>query len=173
MGKQKMSAIEGHNGPYVTPITVRSRLVPPEWIDYNGHMNVAYYVMAMDDAIDVFLDEELGIGEAHTSRTRQGPYALQSHIQYLDELLEGDSFSVTIRMIDYDAKRMHLFVEVLKDGALAATCEQMLMNVDLKNRRSTPYPNWAQARMATMQQAHEALPRPTQLGAPIGIRRKG
>ncbi|MBL4872668.1 MAG: thioesterase family protein [Rhodobacteraceae bacterium] len=167
-----MTPFEGHDGPYAAPVTLANRKVPAEWIDYNGHMNVAYYVMAIDQALDRFLEDELGIGEAHAARVRQGPYALQSHVQYLGELLEGVLFSVAVRMIDCDAKRMHVFVELRAGGAVAATCEQLMMNVDLETRRSTPYPDWAQARMAVMLKAHAALERPAQLGAAIGIRRK-
>ncbi len=170
-----MTAFEGHDAPFDAPVTLAARQVPAEWIDYNGHMNVAYYTMAFDQALDDFLENELGIGEAHAARVRQGPYALQSHIHYLDELLEGESFVIRVRMIDHDAKRMHLFAELFNtdDDRLAATCEQMLMNVDLETRRSTPYPDWAQARMADMLAAHKVLEVPAQLGAPLGIRRKG
>lgn len=170
-----MTGHEGHDAPFAAPVDLPARQVPAEWIDYNGHMNVAYYVMAIDQALDRFLEDELGIGEAHAARVRQGPYALQSHIHYLSELLEGDSFIVSVRMIDCDAKRMHLFIELLnaQGRKLAATCEQVLMNVDLKTRRSTPYPDWAQVRMRAMLAAHKVLEAPVQLGAPIGIRRKG
>lgn len=170
-----MTAVEGHDAPYQAPVTLAARKIPPEWIDYNGHMNVAYYTMAIDQTLDDFLEQELGIGEGHTARVRQGPYALQSHIQYLGEMLEGESFIPHVRLIDFDAKRLHLFVELFNTNGqrLAATCEQLLMNVDLETRRSTPYPDWAQDRMRAMLQAHGALKRPAQLGAPLGIRRKG
>lgn len=170
-----MPAFEGHDAAYDAPVNLPEREVPAEWIDYNGHMNVAYYVMAIDQALDQFLENELGIGEKHAARVRQGPYALQSHVHYLDEMLQGERFIVSVRLVDCDAKRMHLFIELLNaDGhTVAATCEQMLMNVDLETRRSTPYPGWAQARMAAMLKAHSVLERPVQLGAPIGIRRKG
>ncbi len=170
-----MTPFEGHDGPYNAPVDLPEREVPAEWIDYNGHMNVAYYVMAIDQALDKFLEDELGIGETHAARVRQGPYALQSHVHYLDEMLEGERFIVSVRLVDCDTKRMHLFIELLNaDGrTVAATCEQMLMNVDLETRRSTPYPDWAQVRMSAMLAAHSGLKRPTQMGAPIGIRRKG
>ena len=168
-----MTPLEGHDGPYEAPVMLSARTVPPEWIDYNGHMNVAYYIMAIDQALDGFLENELGIGEKHAARVRQGPYALQSHVHFLGELLEGARFRVAVRLIDCDAKRIHLFVELFSEAEdLAATCEQVLMNVDLETRRSTPYPDWAQKRMAAMLAAHSVLPPPDQLGAPIGIRRK-
>ena len=146
----------------------------PEWIDYNGHMNVAYYTLAFDHAIDRLLEDHLGIGETHVREARQGPYALQAHVHYLDELLEGDPFTFTALLIDCDHKRMHLFLEMRKaDGSVAATMEEMLMNVDLEARRSVPYPDWAQARMARMKEAHAAVPRPVQVARPLGIGRKG
>jgi len=170
-----MTATEGHDAPFDAPVMLAARKVPADWIDYNGHMNVAYYTMAIDQALDDFLESELGIGEKHAARKRQGPYALQSHIHYLDEILEGEQFSVEVRLVDCDAKRMHLFIALYNtDGhRLAATCEQMLMNVDLETRRPTPYPDWAQRRMQEMLTAHSHLERPKQLGAPLGIRRKG
>ena len=45
------------------PIRTSTRTVPPEWIDYNGHMNVAYYTMAFDQAADEILEGYLGVGE--------------------------------------------------------------------------------------------------------------
>lgn len=170
-----MTAFEGHDTPYSAPVTLPTREVPADWIDYNGHMNVAYYVMAIDQALDAFLETELGVGETHVARVRQGPYALQMQVHYLDEMLEGERFYCAVRLVDCDAKRMHVFVELLKaDGdVLAATCEQLLMNVDLETRRSTPYPEWVQVRMQDMLTAHAGLERPAQLGAIIGIRRKG
>ncbi|QHQ34062.1 thioesterase family protein [Algicella marina] len=164
----------GHDGPYAAPVVVPERAVPADWIDYNGHMNVAYYTMAFDKAVDAMLETELGVGEAHVAAAGQGPYALQSMICYLGELLEGELFSIAVQLVDCDAKRLHLMLEMRKrDGTLAATCEQMLMNVDLTTRRSTPYPDWALARMQRMLADHGGLDRPAQMGQKIGIRRKG
>lgn len=165
---------EGHDGPYTAPCRTPTRAVPSDWIDYNGHMNVAYYTMAVDQAIDVFLEQELGLGESRAARVRQGPYALQSSIHFLDEMKEGERFCVDIQLIDHDTKRVHLFCRLVRerDGAIAATVEQLLMNVDLTLRRSCPYPAWGVARCARMLERHSTLPVPVTLGASIGIRRK-
>lgn len=164
----------GHDGPYAAPIIITGQQVQPEWIDYNGHMNVAYYTLAIDTAIDGFLQDELGIGEAFAASARMGPYSMQANYRYLDEMHEGDMFSVRVTLLDHDRKRMHLFMEVVKSpsGAIAATMETLLMNVDLEARRSADYPDWAQARLARLQTAHDALPRPEGAGATLGIRRK-
>ncbi len=169
-----MNIPTGHDGPYAAPIKLGKKRVLPAWIDYNGHMNVAYYTMAFDSAIDEFLEQELGMGEAYAAQVKQGPYSLQNNISYFAELLEGAEFHIEIRLIDHDAKRMHLYSELLNGaGEVAAICEGMLMNVDHINRRSTPYGAKTQARLARMQADHAALPRPKALGAVIGIRRKG
>ena len=156
------------------PVMAGKRKVPPEWIDYNGHMNVAYYTVAFDNAVDVLLDRSLGIGESYVKRAQRGPYVLQNHLHYLGELLEGESFEIAIRILDWDAKRLHLFLEMTNEaGEVCATSEQLLMNVDLTTRRSAPYEEWAAARIGALGAAQAGLPRPPQAGAPLGIRRKG
>ncbi len=164
----------GHSGPYDAPVKLATHYVQPDWIDYNGHMNVAYYTMAFDSAIDEFLEQELGMGESHAAAVNEGPYSLQNNVSYYAELLEGAGFQINVRLVDHDQKRMHLFMEMINEaGDLAAACEGMLMNVDHITRRSTPYANWVMERLASMQASHNALPRPAGLGAVIGIRKKG
>jgi acyl-CoA thioester hydrolase len=156
------------------PIRTRTRRVPAEWIDYNGHMNVAYFTMAFDQALDEVLDERIGIGENLAREGRMGPMALQTQIHYLGELLEGAEFACDFLLLDADHKRMHMFVTMidLAAGHPAATYEQLTMNVDLAARRSAPYPDWALARIERLKAAHAGLPRPDQVGNPLGIRRR-
>ena len=164
----------GHDGPYPAPVEIGGQRVLADWIDYNGHMNVAYCTLAIDRGIDRFLEDHLGIGEKFAAAARMGPYSLQANYHYLDEMHEGDGFGVRVTLLDHDRKRLHLFMEVVRDdtGAVVATMETLLMNVDLEARRSVDYPDWAQTRLANMQKAHDRLPRPAQVGASIGIRRK-
>ena len=155
------------------PIRTATRRVPPEWIDYNGHMNVAYYVMAIDQALDEAFDE-LGMGVALVESHRMGPMALVNQIHYLDELLEGQHYYCEFQILDGDHKRIHLFVTMyhVEKGTVAATYESLSMNVDLEKRRSTDYPPEVQRRVIALREAHASLPRPPQAGATIGIRRK-
>ena len=166
---------DGHDGPYAAPIAIGPATVQPGWIDYNGHMNVAYYTLAVDNALDEFLENTLGLGESFVARQRMGPYSLQSSVQYLGELREGDEFSFEILLLDYDQKRMHLCITMLDvaQGSIAAIVETLAINVDLNTRRSTPYHDWTLARLAALRAAHEAAPRPETLGRPLGIRRAG
>ncbi len=156
-----------------SPITTSPKTVPASWIDYNGHMNVSYYSMAFDQAIDEVFETVLGIGISHTKKVGQGPYVLQNNLHYLDELLEAAEFTINLQLVDHDAKRLHLFLEMVNaKGSVCATSEQLLMNVDLTTRRSTPYSDWVSQRLMFLQDAHDKLPKPEHLGAKLGIRRK-
>jgi len=164
----------GHDGPYPAPIVVSDRKVESDWIDFNGHMNVGYYGIAFDLASDVLFEDYLGLGWEYVERAGQGSFVLQAHTHFVNELREGETFSVRFRLIDHDRKRLHFFAEMLRDadGALCATQEVLSMNVDHATRRSAEYPEWAVARFARMKADHAGLEPPAQLGAPIGIRRK-
>jgi len=155
------------------PLRMSRRQVLPEWIDYNGHMNVSYYTLAFDQAFDEFLEDYIGIGASYVARSRFGPMSLQQHIHYVGELLEDQGFFVDIRVIDADQKRIHLYGEMIAEEgeALAAVFEGLSINVDLDARRSAAYPDFAADRMARLIQAQSALPRPSRLGQPLGIRR--
>lgn len=155
------------------PLRSATQTVEAGWIDYNGHMNVAYYTMAFDRALDDVYDR-LGIGPELVRRHNMGPMALQTQIHYLAELLEGEAFRVLVRVVDADAKRVHIFAEMIRarDGARSATYESLTLNVDLAARRSAPFPADAAARVEAVRAAHAGLPRPAELGAPLGIRRR-
>lgn len=77
--------------PSNAPLRTASRTVPSEWIDYNGHMNVAYYVMAFDQSLDEVFTA-LGIGEEAAAARAMGSMALQTQICYTGELHEGEAF---------------------------------------------------------------------------------
>ncbi|MEM9050102.1 MAG: thioesterase family protein [Pseudomonadota bacterium] len=154
------------------PERMGEQTVLPGWIDYNGHMNVAYYLVAFDRGLDV-LFEALGIGESFVSEARMGPFALQTHMHFLAELAEGERFYTRALVLDVDHKRVHLFCEMLRsrDETLCATMEQVTMNVDLTTRRSAAYPDWAFAKLSALRNAHADLPRPAQVGAALELRR--
>lgn len=155
-------------------ITSKVRRVPDDWIDYNSHMNLAYYVMAFDEALDVMLDQELGVGPSYARASNAGPFALQNHVHYLGELLAGDAFVCRFLLLDADAKRLHIAgsMQRLNDNATVCVMEQVLVNVDHETRRSAPYPADIQARITALAAAHGSVPRPAQIGRPIGLKRR-
>ena len=86
----------GHDGPYNTPIILSEKIVLKDWIDYNSHMNVAFYTLAFDKSLDEFLEETLGIGETHAFQNKQGPFVLQAHYYYLNEMSLDEKFNVRL-----------------------------------------------------------------------------
>ena len=146
--------------------------VAPEWIDYNGHMNVAYYVLAFDRATDLLFDY-LGLGEAYRRATNRSIFALEAHVTYERELREGEAFAVGTRLIDADRKRLHLFHAMTKADSpdIASTMEVMGLHIDLAGPRSTAIPDEAYAKVEALLAAHRQFPAPPQLGRKIGIRR--
>ena len=166
------SPVSGHDGPYPAPVEIAQQSVRPDWIDYNGHMNVGYYGIAFDKASDVLLSMHLGVGVEYVEATGQGPYVLQSHQHYLNEMKLDEAFCVRFRLIDHDTKRLHLFGDMVsrQSGNICATQEVMVMNVDHQTGRSAAYPDWAVQRFARMKADHAGLVRPSQLGKALGIR---
>jgi acyl-CoA thioester hydrolase len=142
--------------------------VLPEWIDYNGHMNVAYYVLVFDRGTDGLLDR-LGLGEAYRRSSNFTLYALEAHVSYLREVRVGDPLVVTTQLVAGDAKRLHFFhfMHHAEAGYLAATEELMTLHVDLTGPRAAPIPAAEAARVAALLEEHRALPAPPQLGRSI------
>jgi acyl-CoA thioester hydrolase len=116
--------------------------VLPEWIDVNDHMNVAYYVLAFDLGVDR-LWEQFGITDEYMRDRRGSTFAVESHITYLNELLEGEPYIVTSQLLGFDEKRIHQFMRLYhaQSNALAATAEWMNLHVSLDSRRVCPWPD--------------------------------
>lgn len=155
------------------PIECPPRKVEPAWVDLNGHMNMAYYHLLFDESLDKAFTE-LGIGWDYTQSGEGSSFTAEVHVCYLNELKEGEPVRITYQLLDWDAKRIHIFGHMhhAEKGYLAATSEQMCVHVDMTTRRVSPFPDAVQTKIATMMEAHENLPRPEQAGRIIGIRRK-
>ena len=149
-----------------------SQTVLPEWIDHNGHMNVAFYVLAFDLATDEFY-EGLNIGLTH-QETGFSVFTLGMNVDYLAELFEGDPIRVETKLVDFDHKRVHYIHMMIhaEKGFLAATNECLGMHVGYESRKSEPFPEAVQADLAKMLAAHNTLEMPKQVGRKLGIRRK-
>lgn len=141
-------------GLLAAPFPSHPGLVRPDWIDHNGHLNLAYYVVLMDAATDAVWNA-VGLGAAYQSATGCGTFAVETHTMYVAELREGDSTEARSFLLDVDAKRLHVAHELLKagDGAVAARQELIYLNVDLTTRRVVP---WRAETLATLQAACHA-----------------
>ena len=129
-------------GPRIAaPFPSRPGRVRPEWIDHNGHLNLAYYIVLFDEATDA-LWQAVGLEEAYRARTGLGTFAVETHTLYLGELVDGDATAAVSWVLAVDGKRLHVAHELRRerDGAVAARQELMYLTVDLTTRRSVPWP---------------------------------
>ena len=160
-------------GTYPGPLIAPPMQVIEDWIDYNGHMNMAFYNVVFDKSVDaLFL--ELGIGEDYVTTEKASVFTAEIHVTYAQELALGDPIRVTCQLLDYDAKRIHLFMEMYhaEKGYLAATMEQIGIHVSMETRRSAPFPDHLMTELEALRTSHAALPVPPQVGRVIGIPRK-
>lgn len=147
--------------------------VRKEWIDYNGHMNVAFYVLAFDLALDVVY-ERMGIGEPYVRSQNKTTFSLEGHTHWLREMQLGDPMHFTVRLLDFDAKRLHFYMEMFhaEKRYLAATYEMLTMHINLDRRRSEPFSRELLDMFRRIMESQSHLPRPEYAGTTIGIRRK-
>jgi acyl-CoA thioester hydrolase len=146
--------------------------VEPQWIDYNGHLNLAYYQVLFDRATDgVFAT--LGIGAGYAAARNLSMFALEVHISYLREIGEGEEVYVDSQILDHDDKRLHIFQTLIRaeDGFVSATCEIMQLHVDMAIRRAAPFPADRMQAITACAAAHAGLPVPERAGRRIGIPR--
>jgi acyl-CoA thioester hydrolase len=154
------------------PLMSREMSVEKEWIDYNGHMNMAYYNVLFDRGSDEAFDA-LGVGAAYARERRLTTYTAEIHVCYVRELHLADPVRVSFQLIDHDEKRLHHYAEIRHaEGWLAATSEVLTLHVDMAGPKVSPFPPDIKARIEAMQAAHASLPRPERIGRSIGIRRK-
>jgi acyl-CoA thioester hydrolase len=146
--------------------------VLPEWIDVNGHMNVAYYVLAFDKAVDS-LWAELGITDEYIERTGGSTFAVEGHVTWQRELCEAEPYRVTSQILAYDEKRIHQFQRMYhaEKGFLAATAEWLNLHVDLKTRRVSPWPDFVIESLATFTETQQGLGYPAEAGRRMTVRK--
>ena len=158
------------NEPFPAPFECPVARVERDWIDYNGHLNMAYYHVLFDRALDAAYDA-LGIGEGYLDETGCSHFTLEVHVGYQREVRLEDPLRITWQLIAHDHKRLHFFEAMhhAEEGWLAATSEQLAIHVDMGTRRSAPFPDAVAARLAEVQRRHAALETPAQAGRRIGL----
>ena len=155
------------------PLFTSSATVLPEWIDYNGHMNMGYYLVAFDHiATDQFYDS-MNIGVAQKQAAGKTTFTLGANIDFIREVHKGDSLRLTTQLVDFDHKRLH-YIHCMyhaDHNYLAATNECLGMYIDLETRRSTSFTEEQMARFQQELQRGQQFPVPVEFGRKLGIRR--
>jgi len=157
---------------FAAPIVCPTLSVLDDWIDYNGHLNMAFYNVIFDKGVDHVYDQ-LGIGEDYARSGEGSCFTLEVHLHYLQELSLNDEIEVHFQLLDYDHKRLHFFEQMYhkKAGYLAATSEQIAMHVDMRSRRAAPFPDAILANIKSLHESHTRLDTPAQVGHVIQIKR--
>lgn len=150
--------------------------VCPEWLDHNGHMNVAAYLKAFDTAVCAFCTR-IGIGPDRIATTGYTVFVGQANLLYRREIHAGDRLAVTLRLVALASDRVHLLMGMHRENDVrqgpAAVCEQLLVCVRLDSRRPSPFPADVAATLIALSEEDAALPQPQLRCGAVAIRRPG
>jgi acyl-CoA thioester hydrolase len=144
------------------PVIEHEDIVRPEWIDSNGHMNLAYYVVVFDLATDA-LYRALNIGDAYREASGNSCFTAETHTLYEREVQLGDKLLVRAWLLGADTKRLHYFHEMFHtaSGERCAAQELMALHIDMSVRRVAAYPldKYAALQQAVKEYAPATLPK--------------
>jgi acyl-CoA thioester hydrolase len=148
------------------------RTVPPEWIDYIGHMMDAYYFVAFTEATEAFLDH-LGLGEQYRAGSGCGMYTVESHLCFSKSVRAGAALAYDSQLLGCDDRRLHVFHRMSASpcGDVAATNELMFLHVDIASERVVPMPAGRRRAVSRLAAAHAALAAPAGAGRRIQLSR--
>ena len=122
------------------PVHIDTRKIIKEWIDYNGHMNMTYYVLIFDQAWENILNK-FQMGGENAEESKRTTMVVETRTTYDSEVKEGDEVEVYVSYFDHDKKRLHLKCEMYekKTKKLSATMENLSLYIDLDKRKVTEF----------------------------------
>lgn len=147
-----------------------TRTVPEEFIDVNGHMNIGRYLEVASSGLWMST-ASIGLGEGYIDERNLSTFTVEHHLRYLSELRLGDELTVHTRILERSDKIIHTIVFVLDRTreALAATCETVLIHIDLGTRRPVSFPDDIAKGLDTLIDDH-AVAWPAPLSGSMGVR---
>ena len=145
--------------------------VSKEWVDYNGHMNDAAYAKVFSLSADELIDS-IGLDAEARGKYGYTIFTLETHLCYLKEAQENEKLSIGVRLLDRDAKRIHVFFTMENEsGDEVATSEQLLMGMDASQGRPAAFPEAVGTAIEKLWHEQKNLEVPKQAGRKIEIRR--
>ena len=119
---------------------LKSFSVKQEWVDYNNHMNMAYYVLIFDQALEVAL-EKFKMGESAAKDLNRSTMVVETNTKYLSEVKQGEKLDINMTYFDHDKKRLHLKMEMIEKSKkkISATIEWISLYIDLSHRKVTDF----------------------------------
>ncbi len=147
--------------------------VKTEWVDYNGHFNMGYYLVAFDHASEEVTDAG---GFTAEGRTASGKtvFVVETHVIYRQEVKPGQAFRITTQVLGVDAKRLHVWHSLYAEGSEtpAAFNEVMMICVTRENPAVTSWPEATYAAFKEIAAAHAVLPIPPEAGRKVSMERR-
>ena len=158
---------------FFAPFVSSLMRVEPQWIDYNGHLNMAYYNVLFDRAVDEVY-ELVGVGADYLKDHKHSTFTAEVHVRYVRELHENDPVRVTFQLLDFDSKRFHYFEQLFHatEGWVSATSENMTLHVNMTTKKVASFSPKIMRTLAHMKAAHARLPRPEAAGQRIAMPQK-
>ena len=123
-------------------VYLKSQKILNKWVDYNNHLNMAYYVLIFDEAWEVML-EQFKMGSHSAETTNRSTMVVETNTQYISEVKENDEVDIMLTFFNHDKKRLHLKLEMIekKTQKLSATMEWISLYIDLDIRKVTEFEN--------------------------------
>lgn len=158
---------------YANAIRTSVQTVKPDWCDYNGHMNVAYYTLAFENAA-FEVQEIIDLGERYVNQDRRSLFTAKSSYTFLQEVSQGSPLFIDYQILNFAPKLLHVLMLMYHadDRFMAAYTEQLLMHIDLDQRRTVPFDDDKLEILKNYCEGHASLERPEGLGEPVGIRKR-
>ena len=121
-------------------VHISDQTIKKEWIDYNNHMNMAYYVLVFDDVWEIIL-KKFQMGESSAKSTNMSTMVVETHTTYNSEVKLGDEVEINLTFFDHDKKRLHFKMEMIETNSkkLSATLESLSLYIDLDKRKVTEF----------------------------------
>ena len=115
---------------------ISNQIIKKKWIDYNNHMNMAYYVLIFDDVWEIMLEKFL-MGEKSAKSSNRSTMVVETHTTYNSEVKLDDEVEINLSFFDHDKKRLHFKMEMIdkSSGKLSATLEMLSVYIDLDKRK--------------------------------------
>ena len=119
---------------------LKSQKIIKEWVDYNNHLNMAYYVLIFDQALEVML-EKFKMGANSAKKNQRSTMVVETNTKYISEVKESDEVDIMLIFFDHDKKRLHLKLEIIekKTKKISASIEWLSLYVNLETRKVTEF----------------------------------
>ena len=155
--------------PHTAPFMAPPADIQADWIDYNGHLNMAYYNVLFDRGADRAF-ETFGLTENYVKEQGLSFFVAEVHVCYLRELHLGDKVQASFQLLGFDEKRLHVYHELLhSDGWVAATCETLYLHIDASGPKVAAIPSAMAEMIKAMYDSHNTLAWPDRAGRQIKI----